>query len=135
MAANLIRLWRLTGHDAYRADVDALLETAAPAIADNLLATTGLLSALDLRIGATDVVIVAPETSPANDLLAAARRAATPNTIVSLHRAAVRLPTSHPGAGKTTIGGRPTAYVCRGGTCSLPITHADDLAEHLARHV
>ena len=48
MAANLIRLWRLTGRDAYRADVDAVLAAAAPAIAANLFATTGLLSALDL---------------------------------------------------------------------------------------
>ena len=30
MAANLIRLWRLTGNDAYRADADAILEAASP---------------------------------------------------------------------------------------------------------
>jgi uncharacterized protein len=132
MAANLIRLWRLTGRDAYRADVDALLEAAAPAIATNLLATTGLLGALDLRIGATDVVIVTPDTSLANVLIAVARRIAAPNAIVSLHNHFARLPASHPAAGKAAVDGKPTAYVCRGETCSLPVTDANELARLLA---
>jgi uncharacterized protein YyaL (SSP411 family) len=134
MAANLIRLWRLTGKDAYRADADAILETASPSIGANLFATTGLLGALDLRLGATDVVIVQSDSLPANVLLAAARRAATPNTIVSLHSDAARLPASHPAAGKTVVDGRPTAYVCRGEACSLPVTDPAKLAVALATH-
>ena len=39
---------------------------------------------------------------------------------------------SHPAAGKGMQDGRPTAYVCRGPTCSLPITAADELAQALA---
>jgi uncharacterized protein YyaL (SSP411 family) len=128
MAGNLVRLWRLTGKDVYRADADAILETASPAIAANLFATTGLLSALDLRLGATDVVIIQGDTSPANDLLRAARQHATPNTIIALHDAAASLPASHPAAGKTTVDGKATAYVCRGETCSLPVTDPAQLA-------
>ncbi len=60
MAQNLVRLWHLTGADAYREDADAIIQASAPAVAANLFATTGMLSALDLRLHATDVVIVAP---------------------------------------------------------------------------
>ncbi len=135
MAANLVRLWRLTGKDAYRDDVDAVLTAAAGAIADNLLATTGLLNALDLRLGAIDVAIVVPDTSPDNHLLAAVRAQATPNTIIVLTGNGASLPPSHPARGKTAIDGQATAYVCRGETCSLPVTDADALARLIAAHI
>ena len=131
MAANLVRLWRLTGKDAYRDDADAILDAASPAIAGNLFASAGLLSALDLRLGAIDLVIVTPDGSPAHDFLRAARAAATPNTILSMHADATGLPASHPAAGKTAIDGKPTAYVCRGETCSLPVTDGGELAAML----
>ncbi len=132
MAANLIRLWRLTGKDLYRDDADAILETAAPTIATNLFATTGLLNALDFRLGAVDVVIVTSDTSPANELITAARESASPNTIVARAEDATRLPPSHPASGKTAVAGKPTAYVCHGETCSLPITEPDQLRALLA---
>ncbi len=133
MAQNLIRLWRLTGNDAWRADADAILETASPRIATNLFAATGLLSALDLRLGAIDVVIIREDTSLANDLLAAARKAATPNTIIALFQDAALLPVTHPASGKTAVDGKATAYVCRGETCSLPVTEPSDLVHLLAQ--
>ena len=132
MTTNLVRLWRLTGNDAYRADADAILEAAAPAIAANLFATAGLLSALDFRLDAIDVVIVQPDTAPVDDLLAAARMSATPNTIITLHAGAAVLAKTHPASGKTAVDGKPTAYVCRGETCSLPVTEPAKLAATLA---
>jgi uncharacterized protein YyaL (SSP411 family) len=133
MTANLIRLWHLTGNDAYRADADAILAAAGPAIATNLFATTGLLTAFDLRLGATDIVLVAPPDDGARPLLAVARAAATPNTILSLHRDRAALPDGHPAAGKIAVRGSATAYVCRGETCSLPITAPEALADLLDR--
>ncbi len=133
MAANLVHLWRLTGNEAYREDADAILETASSSIAANLLAHTGLLNALDLRLGAIDVVVIQANTLPANILLAAARRSATPNTIVTSLEDTTRLPPSHPAAGKTAVAGKPTAYVCRGETCSLPVTEPHQLSALLAR--
>jgi uncharacterized protein YyaL (SSP411 family) len=38
------------------------------------------------------------------------------------------LPPSHPAAGKTRVEGKATAYVCRGNTCSAPVTEAGALA-------
>ncbi|HXZ68321.1 MAG TPA: hypothetical protein VEH07_07020, partial [Alphaproteobacteria bacterium] len=35
---------------------------------------------------------------------------------------------SHPAFGKSPVDGKPTAYVCRGNVCSLPVTTAEELA-------
>ena len=129
MAANLIRLWRLTGDDAWRADADAII--AAAPIAANLFAAAGMLSALDLRLGATDVVLVLPPGTDPAPLIDAARRAATPNTILRAVTDPARLPAGHPAHGKHAVDGRPTAYVCRGETCSLPVTDPAALGELL----
>lgn len=130
MAANLIRLWRITGDDAYRADADAII--AAAPIAENLFAATAMLSALDLRLGAVDVVVVSPKGADAAALLATVRQAWTPNIVLTVHDDTAALPAAHPAAGKTASAGKPTAYVCRGETCSLPVTTAGDLAGLLA---
>ena len=125
MAANLVRLWRLTGDDAWRIDADAII--AAAPIAENLFAATAMLSAVDLRLGAIDAVIVRPRDTDAEALISAVRRAWTPNVILTLHETAAVLPASHPAAGKTVIAGKPTAYVCRGETCSLPVATPAEL--------
>ncbi len=129
MVANLVRLWHLTGNDDYRRDVDDILAASADAVAANLFATTGLMNALDLRLAATDVVIVTPASAPADDLVAVVRARWTMNTVLSVHTGAVALPPGHPAAGKVAIDARPTAYVCRGETCSLPVTDAAALAD------
>ena len=132
MAETLVRLFHLTGDDRYRADADAILEASAPAIAQNLFAGAGLLSALDLRLGAVEVVIVADAAGDAAALVAEARGRATPNTILSLHAGSVALPPTHPAHGRAPVDGRAAAYVCRGATCSLPVTEPAALAALLA---
>jgi uncharacterized protein YyaL (SSP411 family) len=128
MAQNLVRLWRLTGNDAYREDADTILAANAGAVAGNLFAGTSILNARDLRLNAVDVVIVTPAGADPSPLVAAARAAWTPNIVLSAHAGAAALPASHPASAKTAIAGKATAYLCRGETCSLPVTEADDLA-------
>ena len=41
------------------------------------------------------------------------------------------LPAGHPAAGKGLVRGKPAAYVCRGQTCSLPITEPEALGKVL----
>jgi uncharacterized protein YyaL (SSP411 family) len=132
MAQNLVRLWRLTGDDRYRADVDAIMEASGAAVANNLFASAGLLNALDLRLGATDVVIVTPDAVSPDVLLAAVRFRWTPNVVLSTHTGAANLPPDHPASEKVAVEGRATAYVCRGETCSLPVTEPTALADVLA---
>lgn len=133
MAQNLTRLWHLTGNDTYRADADAIIAAAGPAIAQNLFASAAMLSALDLRMRATDVVIVHPAGSSPADLIAHTRNHWTDDIILSVYEDAADLPTGHPASGKATADNRPTAYVCHGETCSLPITGPKDLAALLQR--
>ena len=119
MAQNLVRLWHLTGNDVYRRDIDDVLTAQAASVANNLFATTGLLNALDLRLGAIDVVVVKPAEASADELLTAVRYRWTPNTILSVHDDTVRLPTGHPAAGKTAwrAGRRLTSAAARLAPC------------------
>jgi uncharacterized protein YyaL (SSP411 family) len=132
MAQNLVRLWRLTGDDAHRRDADAILAANAAAVTENVFGATSLLNALDLRLAATDVVIVAPADGDPAPLLAAVRAHWSPNLVLTVHREAAALPAGHPAAGKGAVEGKPTAYVCRDETCSLPVTEGDALRRLLA---
>jgi uncharacterized protein YyaL (SSP411 family) len=131
MAQNLIRLWHLTGDEAFLAQADAILDAASQSVAGNLFAVTGILNALDLRLNATSLVLVRPRGAELDPLLGAARLRADPNLVLSLLEDAAQLHSDHPASGKTAIAGRLTAYVCRGQTCSLPLTDADALASAL----
>jgi uncharacterized protein YyaL (SSP411 family) len=130
MAQTLIRLWHLTGRDDFRSDADAIIHASSPAVANNLFAAVGILNALDFRLTAVDLIVVAPSPPDAAEMLDVIRRRWRPAIILSIHTGRVDLPATHPAAGKTTIEGSPTAYICRGETCSLPITdpRALDLA-------
>jgi hypothetical protein len=126
-AETLVRLWYLTGSERYRREVDALLEKNSGAIGQNLFATTGLLSALDLRLSARQIVIVLPEGGSAAPLLDLFRAHWREHFILSVISGENTLPVTHPAHGKAAIAGKTTAYVCRGETCSLPVTEPADL--------
>jgi hypothetical protein len=128
MGINLMRLWRLTGKDHYRRDLDDLLSASAGSIGANLFAATGTLNALDTRLNAVDVVAVRPTGGNLAPVLAEIHRHWTYNLILSVHEETARLPEMHPAAGKTAIDGKTTVYVCRGESCSLPVTEPDALA-------
>ena len=91
-----------------------------------------MLSALDFRLDAVDMVLVTPAGASAEALRATTRQHWNPNLVISLHQDETRLPPSHPAHGKTSVAGLATAYVCRGETCSLPVTTAAELAALLA---
>ena len=56
-----------------------------------------------------------------------------PNAVVQEVRegesGASAIPASSPAHGKTALDGKPTAYVCIGPQCSLPVTEAAALVE------
>jgi uncharacterized protein YyaL (SSP411 family) len=132
MGANLMRLWRLTGNDDYRRDLDDLLQASAGAIATNLFSAAGTLNALDARLNAVDVVLVKPAGVEADTLVDAIRRHWTRNIVLSIHYDEAALPETHPAAGKRAVDGKPTVYVCRGETCSLPVTEPNGVVRLLS---
>jgi uncharacterized protein YyaL (SSP411 family) len=85
-----------------------------------------------MRLRATDIVIVRPAGAEASAMLDEIRRHWSPAIVLSLHDDRTLFPDNHTAAGKGVIDGKVTAYVCRGETCSLPITEPTGLQHLLA---
>lgn len=138
IARNLVRLAILTGDDAYRARADRLFDALLPRAAPHLYSHVGLLNALDTRLRAREVVVIGAGAE-ADALTDAARR--MPLVDVSVQRVSdpSALPGDHPARAKATsltsegdVGnGAPAAFVCAGGSCSLPVTDVNRLEELL----
>jgi uncharacterized protein YyaL (SSP411 family) len=82
--------------------------------------------------GVAVAVIVGSAAHPATRALAerARRMLAPEDGVVAVEPGAAAPPGLDPSwiAGREASGGRPTAYLCRGASCSLPVTEPDELA-------
>ena len=127
------RLFYLTGEDRYRARADQVIAAFSGELGRNFFSLATLLNNNELLQTAQQIVIIGDRA--ANDtraLVAAVLGRSLPNRILSIIAPAERLPEGHPAAGKTQMNGQATAYVCRGTTCSLPITAPTGLSQALA---
>jgi uncharacterized protein len=133
MVSNLTALAQWIGEERYRKRADAILRGFAGAMGENVLAHSGLLAASIDALAPALIVLIVPEGSDAKPLRRALADVSLPNAVVQEIRAgesgARALPDSSPAHGKTAIDGKPTAYVCIGPQCSLPVTDAAKLAE------
>jgi hypothetical protein len=138
MIGNYARLFAHTGQAQYLERAQAIIRLFAGVALEAPGGTASFLNGFDLFVAPVSVVIVAPpargfvqvaEAAPA--LATIARACAQPNKIVSWCLSAHGLPPSHPAHGKVAIAGKPTAYVCRGQTCSAPVTEPAELARLL----
>jgi uncharacterized protein YyaL (SSP411 family) len=127
----LTRIADLSGDASLAAVVRAVLDTHAFVIEKAPHAFPTLLRAAAVaERGISVAVVVGDPSDPATQaLLSGARQALGPEDAV------VRVVPGAPPPngiatswleGREPVGGRPTAYVCRGTTCSLPITHPED---------
>jgi uncharacterized protein YyaL (SSP411 family) len=129
MVSNLMALYLWTGDERYRDRAEEVLKAFAGAMRENVLAHAGLLGAeLDMFAPAL-VVFVVPEGGDARALRRALNEVSLPGAVVQEVRAGQSLPPSSPAHGKTAIEGKPTAYVCIGPQCSLPVTEPAKLIE------
>lgn len=122
MAECLTRLWILTGEDRYRQRATDLLQALSRSIATNLFASCSLLAGFDTLLEPVHAVIIVEANQTHHDLLEAVLDLADPRIIVSILKGSANLPESHPAFGKQTISGQPTLYICRGQSCSRPVT-------------
>ncbi len=127
MVEALARLWWLTGDARYRQRAEAAVAAFSGETARNIFPLSTLLNANALLQEAVQVVLAGDD----GRLRRAVERVSLPNRVLALIDASETLPAGHPAAGKTAIEGRPTAYVCRGPVCSLPVTDPDDLEARL----
>jgi uncharacterized protein YyaL (SSP411 family) len=122
MAENYARLYHLTGEAAYRIKAEAVL-AAYGGRRDMLAGSPALLAAADLLENATCIVVIGGMETMSQLALAAPDPAVV---VLSMDNSST-LPATHPAHGKTA----PGAYVCRGGTCSLPVTTPEALHAQL----
>jgi hypothetical protein len=133
MAEVLARLYYLTGDAAYRTRADELIRTFASDKVQALVGSPSLLMGYEVLESAVQTVIVGPSgDARTRTLCEAAFQASQPNRVLIQIAPGASLPAGHPAAGKGLVDGRPTAYVCVGPTCGLPVTEPEDLRERLA---
>jgi uncharacterized protein YyaL (SSP411 family) len=139
---NALRLAAFTSDDRWRAIADQAFAAIAPTLAENPLALTEALLAVDWASDEPkEIAIVWPRDAGADaarPLLDVVRRAFVPNRAL-----AAAADTDAPAlaalapfiADKTAAGGRATAYVCVRGRCELPVHEPDALAALLSRRL
>ena len=133
MAATvLLRLAAWTGEGAYRTAAERAIRTVAPLVERYPTAFAQWLSAIDFALGdAVEVAIVGePGDAATQALLEPVATGFRPNQVLAA--------TADPDASavpllrdRTAVGGAPTAYLCRGFACRMPVTDAAALREQL----
>jgi uncharacterized protein YyaL (SSP411 family) len=88
------------------------------------------MAGLEILKNALNVVIIAD--SPDNDLTKAVFSIGNPNLILLQLTPNTKTHENHPAFKKTQIEEQPTAYICRGQTCSRPHTKTAGLLADLA---
>ena len=122
IAEVLARLWHLTGDEVWR-DAAAGLTRAFAGAANQLAQSPLLLAAADFLERGRVVVVVGPLDDPAaTELAAIALASPDPATCVLRTSPGEPWPAHAPASGKTSVDGAAAAYVCKGSTCSLPVT-------------
>ena len=130
----LARLWLLTGKDEYRTGAEAVLTAFSGEIARNFFPLSTLLNAADFLLDPLQIVIIADrDDKTAKTFTKLTLSAASPNRVLQRFQPGTDLPEGHPARGKAQKDNQATVYVCRGQTCSLPITDPGQLAEALGK--
>ena len=93
---------------------EALIQAFAGELARNFFPMSTWLNHVELLHRAVQVVVVGPPDAPETRALTrAALDRSLPNRLLVRIGPGVRLPETHPAAGKTALDGRPTAYLCQ----------------------
>ena len=134
IAAVLSRLYYLTGKDHYRERAKRVIAAFAGAVGRDIFSLATLLNAYELLHSAVQVVIVGERGNAAAEaLLRTVYETSLPNRVLLVSAADAELPPQHPAHGKGQLDGKPSAYVCIGTTCSMPVTEPAALREALPR--
>ena len=116
--SGLIRLAGLTGDETWLKFADQLLATLAPIVRGNFVGHAGILNVLDLRLNCLEIVTAGPDRKA---LYEAALALPFDHRIVFDLDRPDAVPENHPAAAQAKIAGAAAAFVCSGGTCSLPV--------------
>ena len=135
MAENLARLYHLTGKQPYRERLDALLAALIPEKTEHMMHQLSMLMGFETAERAAQIVVTGPlgerGVLPAG-LVSDALKAAPPAHVLLRVDDAGALPAGHPAHGKAAVDGKPTAYICVGTTCTLPLIDSEELKARLS---
>lgn len=129
IAQNLVRLAVLSGIDRLRTGADALFDQTLPKAAKNAFGHLSILNALDMRLHMAEIVVAG---DGADELFNAALRLPYATRVVLRAKDSSQLSKNHPAQAKIAATKNAAAFVCRGETCSLPVTDVEELRK-LAR--
>ncbi len=127
IAQNLVRLATLTGETKWRDRIDRLFTALLPSATEKGFGQLSLMNALDLRLAGAEIVVVGKDAH-ADALLGAARKLPHATSIVLHAPHADALPADHPARAKIAAATQSAAFICRGQSCSLPVTQPDALS-------
>ncbi len=134
MVGVLAQLFHLTGKARYRERAEAIVAAFSGELERNFFPLATLINGNEILQRALQIVIRGTRGDAGTAaLLRAVRAASLPNLVLAVVAPDAALPDDHPAAGKGMVGGKPTAYVCEGPVCSLPISDAAALADELRR--
>ncbi len=131
MVEALHRLYLHTGEARHAERARALIDAFRGSFRRGFFSLSGLMSG-SLFIDRAQQVVLVGHADDLQPFIAALRHQSLPQLVLQIVEPGTELPPHHPAAGKGQQGGQPTAYICRGPTCSAPVTDAGALAEALA---
>jgi uncharacterized protein len=115
----LVRLGGLTGEARWLARADELFEALNATVRSNFVGHAGILNALDLRLRAKEIVTVGARRKTLYE--AALGVPFTGRIVVDIDRPD-EIPVGHPAKAQVALAGDDAAaFICAGGTCSLPV--------------
>jgi uncharacterized protein YyaL (SSP411 family) len=115
--SGLLRLAGITGDAAWIAHADELFEQLSAPVRANVLGHAGILNALDLRLRGKEIVTAGPQRKALYE--AALGVPFTLRTVMDIDEPE-KIPQGHPARAQAELAGDAAAFVCSGGTCSLP---------------
>ena len=132
LPAVFARLALMTGKPDHMARADEIIRAFAGELQQNIFPLGTYIASFETRLRPVQIVLVGTteETAP---LARAAFGVSLPNRVLMRVADGEALPEGHPARGKGKVDGQPTAYVCAGETCSLPLTDAAALEAELRR--
>ncbi|MDZ4381077.1 MAG: thioredoxin domain-containing protein [Parvibaculum sp.] len=132
MPGVLTKLALLTGKADFFIRADETIRAFAGELQENIFPLGSYIASLDTRLRPVQVVLIGTEAETAS-LARAALSVSCPTRVLMRVAGGKALPAGHTAYGKERQDGKPTAYVCAGETCSLPVTETGALVEELKR--
>ena len=124
----LVRLGGLTGEARWLARADELFAALGAAARSNFIGHAGILNALDFRLRAKEIVTAGPGRRA---LYEAALGVPFTGRVVVDVDGPDEIPEGHPANAQVALAGDAAAFICAGGTCSLPVRDKQALLDRV----